>query len=131
MDETKLAQESLSLLALVKDALPLLGVIVGAGLQYFFSLSAEAKRHERSLRMDAYSDYMQSVGEAETLQASPDPVRHSAILARAIAAKVRVCMHGSASVVDALSRFEDAPGQGLTPEKKKHFLEFVQNTSLF
>jgi hypothetical protein len=125
MDKAKLAQESLSLLSLIKDALPLLGVIVGAGLQYFFSRSAETKRHERSLRIDAYSDYLRSVGEAETLYATPEPARRSEIIGRAIAAKVGVCVHGSASVVDALSKFEGAPGQGLTPEKKTYFLEFV------
>jgi hypothetical protein len=126
MDESKLAETSISLLSLIKDALPLLGVIVGAGLQYLFSRSAEVKRHERSLRIEAYSDYLLSVGEAETLRAILDPAHRSEILGRAIAAKARVCVHGSASVVDALSKFEGTPGQGLTPEKKKYFLEFVE-----
>ena len=115
-----------SISALVKDFLPLLGVLVGAGLQYFFSRSTELKRHERSLRVDAYSNYLRSVGEAETLQVDPQPARRSEVLARAIAAKARVCVHGSVRVVEALSKFEGAPGQGLTPERKRYFLEFVE-----
>src|SRR5438477_3388886 len=95
-----------SVATVLKDLLPLLGVLVGAGLQYFFSRSAEVKRHERTLRIDAYSDYLRSVGEAETLKMDPQATRRSDVMARAIAAKARVCVHGSAAVVVALARFE-------------------------
>lgn len=71
------------------------------------------------------SDYLQSVCEMETMKASPDPARQSVASARAIAAKARVCVHGSASVANALSKFEGAPGQSLTEKKKKCFLEFM------
>jgi hypothetical protein len=125
MDETKIAENSLTLLSVVKDMLPLLGVVIGAGLHYVFSRSAEFRRHERMLRVEAYSDYLRSVGEMESIKVSPDPARQSDAFARAIAAKARVCVHGSASVVNALSKFEGAPGQGLTEEKKKYFLEFM------
>ena len=112
--------------AVIKDFLPLLGVVVGAGLQYFFSRSTELKRHKRTLRIDAYSDYLRSVGEAETVKMDPQATRCSDVLARAIAAKARVCVHGSAAVVKALSKFEADPEPRLTPQKKKYFLEFVE-----
>lgn len=118
-------KEFVLLLTFVQNALPLIGVILGAGLQHFFSRSAELKRHKRTLRMDAYSDYLRSVGEAETLKVNPDPTHHSEVFARAISAKARICVHGSASAIEALSRFEGTHGQGLTLEKKKYFLEFV------
>lgn len=117
---------TVSAATIVKDLLPLLGVLVGAGLQYFFSRSAEIKRHERTLRIDAYSDYLRSVGEAETMKMDPQAARRSDVLARAIAAKARVCVHGSAAVVSALAKFEGDPESGLTPQKKKYFLEFVE-----
>jgi len=110
---------------IVRDLLPLLGVLLGAGLQYIFSRSAEIKRHERTLRIDAYSDYLRSVGEAETMKMDPQVARRSDVLARAIAAKARVCVHGSAAVVSALAKFEGDSEPGLTPQKRKYFLEFV------
>jgi hypothetical protein len=125
MNETKVAEDSLTMLSLFKDALPLLGVMVGAGLHYIFSRSSELKRHERTLRVEAYSNYLQSVGEMESIEVSPDTVRQSDVFARAIAAKVRVCVHGSESVVNALSKFEGAQGQGLTEEKKNYLIEFM------
>lgn len=126
MDEIKVAENSIALLSIVMNAVfPLLGVVVGAGLHYFSSRSAEAKRHERMLRVEAYSDYLRSVGEMEGVKKTLDPALQYNAFARAIAAKARVCVHGSAFVVDALSKFEGSPGQGLTDERKKLFLEFM------
>lgn len=105
--------------------LPLVGVLVGAYLQYRFSRRAESERHERSLRSDAYAAYLRAAGEAETMKSTPDPDRRADILARAISAKALVCVHGSTQVVTALARFEGVGGIGLTPEKRRLFLEFV------
>jgi hypothetical protein len=98
---------------------------VGASLQYFYSRSAEEKRHERELRPSTYSDYLWSVGEAETLQTVTDSARRFEIIDRAIAAKAKGCVNSSAAAVHALSRFEGAAGQGLTPEKRAALLNFI------
>jgi hypothetical protein len=107
-------------MTIVTAFLPLLGVLLGAALQHFFSRSAELSRHERLLRVEAYSDYLKSVGEAEALRSDPT------VLARAIAAKARVCVHGSAEVIEALAHFEAHTSPTLTPEKRQHFLNFVE-----
>lgn len=121
-----MADESITLLGVLRDALPLIGVIVGAGLHFVFSRSSELKRHERELRIQAYSDYLQSVGEAETASASLDPGRKAEVFGRAIAAKARVCAHGHRSVIVALSKFEGDPSPGLTEQKKQYFLAFIE-----
>jgi hypothetical protein len=41
--------------------LPLAGVIVGAGLQYYFSRSAESRKQQIALRIQAYIDYVRCV----------------------------------------------------------------------
>lgn len=48
-------------LSFLRDLMPLIGLAVGAGLQYLFSRSGENKRHERALRLAAYAAYLQSV----------------------------------------------------------------------
>jgi hypothetical protein len=103
----------------------ILGTTVGATLQYFYSRSAEARRHERELRSAAYAEYLKSVGEMETASKIADLAQRAEIVGRAIAAKARVCVHGSAATVAALASFEGAAGPGLTPEKRVGLLEFI------
>jgi hypothetical protein len=40
--------------------LPVVGVLVGASLQYFFSRYLEVQRYQRDLRTQAYLDYIKS-----------------------------------------------------------------------
>jgi hypothetical protein len=104
---------------------PLLGVAVGATLQYLYGRSAEARRHERELRLNAYSEYLRSVGEMEALRSDASPVQRSEVVGRAIGAKARVCVHGSSAAVSVLARFEGATGDGLTREKRAALLAFI------
>ena len=41
--------------------LPVVGVLVGASLQYFFTRYLEAQRYQRDLRTQAYLDYIRSI----------------------------------------------------------------------
>ena len=118
-----MTEDSPTLFSLFKDLLPIITLILGALLSSRLSRSAEDRRNERSMRVQAYSDYLQSIGETEA--ASNDPAQQPAAAGRAIAAKARVCAYGSAQVVQALSLFEGAPGTALTDEKKKHLLDFI------
>lgn len=86
---------------LVTAALPLLGVALGAALQYYFSRSAESRRQLESLRMDAYKDYLQCIS-----QSAHPGTDLAELLARATDAKTRICIYGSASVLAALAAFE-------------------------
>lgn len=110
--------------AILKDLLPLLGVIVGAGLHYLSSFSMEARRHRRQLKLEAYTDYLRSIGEMETARAL-DENKQAAAVARAISAKARVCVTGSEEVVKVLSSFEAETESGLTPKKKNHLVALV------
>ena len=43
--------------------LSVLGLVVGASLQYFFTRHIEGQRHVRELRSKAYMDFLQTVCE--------------------------------------------------------------------
>ena len=62
-------------------------------------------RHRRERVAEAYADYLNSVGEMETAKAASDQALAEAT-GRAIAAKARVCVDGSAQVVKALADLE-------------------------
>jgi hypothetical protein len=113
------------LTGLISSVAGLVGVALGAGLNLFFSRSNERTRHERELRATAYLAYLSSVGEMETAVGSRDAAKLAEAQARAIAAKVRICAHGSKEVVTALAIFEGDPVPGLTAAKKTALLTFL------
>lgn len=78
-------------------ALPLAGILVGAGLQYFFGRSLELKKHIQAQNGQAYADYfrvfLQIAAVGRTREA----------LAALTDAKTRVCIYGSDLVVQRLA----------------------------
>jgi len=112
--------------ALLSQVLVLLGVVLGATLQHFFSRSADRARHERDLRVGAYVDYLKAVGESETTVANPHSQRSADIRGRAIFAKARVCALGASPVVVAIATFEMNPALGLTEERRARLVALVK-----
>lgn len=88
-------------------ALPLIGVIIGAGLQYLLTQSTARKKQLLEERVKAYVEYMSAVTEKARLPAD-DTTSRTAALARIDSAKLRICVYGSRDVVEALARFEGA-----------------------
>lgn len=85
--------------------LPLLGVIIGAILQHWFSRTTESRKQLELLRNQAYVDYLRAVAKSAHRNA-PDTLRSA--LADAADAKARIAVYGTAAVVAALARFEEA-----------------------
>jgi|HubBroStandDraft_6_1064221.scaffolds.fasta_scaffold04953_7 hypothetical protein len=52
---------------MLTSILPVVGVLVGASLQYFFTRYLEAQRYQRDLRTGAYIDYVKAVSGLATL----------------------------------------------------------------
>jgi hypothetical protein len=48
-------------IAMLTAVLPVVGVLVGASLQYFFTRYLETQRHQRDLRTQAYLDYIRAM----------------------------------------------------------------------
>lgn len=89
--------------------LSLLGVAIGAALQFVFSRVLEERRHARELRAQSYSDYIEAVAGAK--HSSPEVAARN--LEHLTNAKVRIGLHGSTAVVQKLATFENLGG-GLT-----------------
>lgn len=90
--------------AVLLASLPIVGVAVGAILQYVFSRNAEDRKHLLVLRREAYADYLRAV---VAVGFAKDP--ESALQARAALAqtKARIAIYGIQSAVAALARFEE------------------------
>lgn len=91
---------------------PLLGVAVGAGLQFIASRANERDRQVNQLRDEAYADYLRAVAASAHLRSDDDLVE---ALKAAADAKARIVVYGASEVIAALARFEGA-GSNLTSE---------------
>jgi hypothetical protein len=85
--------------------LPLLGVVIGATMQYWLSRSAESRKQLQLLQSQSYVDYLRAVTKAAHAN-SPDAARLAN--AEAADAKARMAVYGTSGVIAALARFEEA-----------------------
>jgi hypothetical protein len=85
--------------------LPLAGVVIGAALQFWISRTTERDKQIDSLRSQAYVDYLRAVAASAHLRSDED-LRDAD--RDAADAKSRIAVYGSAPVINALARFEEA-----------------------
>jgi hypothetical protein len=102
--------------------LPMLGVIIGAGLQYFFSRSGERRKHLEALKSQAYVDYMRCVAQLAKVERG-DIKKFSELSAETADAKTRVCMYGSTKVIRTLADFAKGGSVLDSPDSFERFLE--------
>jgi hypothetical protein len=103
--------------------LPLVGIVIGATLQYFFTTYLENKRHHRERRTEAYIDFLKYVADAAHTDSS-DPKRKE-IGARITDSKARICLYGSTKVTAALGSFERLGAQLKSEKQIAAFIELV------
>jgi hypothetical protein len=106
----------------VTTALPLLGVGVGAILQYVFSRSAEVRKQAYSLRQQAYVDYLRALAQAGHAKGAEDLAKAQLLAADA---KTRIVVYGDRAVLEALASFEEAGPSLTNPRSTQCFLQLA------
>lgn len=102
--------------------LSLLGVALGAGLQFASSRAVERARHGEELQARSYADYLRAVAAAGHLRSDED-LRDAH--RDAADAKARIAVYGRAPVVQALARFEQTGAVLSNPESCAAFIALV------
>ena len=102
--------------------LPLLGVVLGAVLQFLLSRAAEKGKHLAALRSEAYSDYLRAVAAAGHLRSDEDLV---VALKSAADAKARIVVYGISPVIEALARFEESGAVLSNDQSAESFIALV------
>jgi hypothetical protein len=102
--------------------LPLLGVVIGAALQYWTSRAAEARKQLQLLRSQSYVDYLRAVTKAAHATSA-----ENGRLARAEAAdaKARMSVYGASRAIVALARFEELGAVLDSPKSMSVFAALV------
>lgn len=108
-----------------KIIFPLIGVIIGALLSYFFSKKNEASKQKGILRSDVYSDYIKAIAGISIAQRNNDNKSVNEFLFQVVNAKARITIYGSADVVKSLSNFETVGPTLVSEESKKAFLKVI------
>lgn len=111
-------------------ALPLIGVLIGAALQYAFGQRLEARKQLGGQRAQAYIDFFRAVSAL-----AQDHSKEQ--LALASDAKTRICIYGSVTVVQKLGDFErsgaivaEGAGQAALIELMQAMREDVTNSAI-
>ena len=86
-------------------SLPIMGVILGAFLTFWFGRISQSRAKADELRLTAYVDYLKAVSLAAH-QTGPNDLGDA--LQVAADAKTRIAVYGSSSVLRAIERFEVA-----------------------
>lgn len=103
-----------------------IGLAVGAVLQYYFSRRLEAVRHFQELRTRAYSDFIAGVAETANAARKGDKALRLDGVAKAAEAKIRILLYGSRTVVNAVAEFSVAQGSMTSEAVAPHFVEVIQ-----
>lgn len=102
--------------------LPLIGVIIGAAVQFFLNRSAEKERQFDTLKTVAYVDYLRAIAASGHLRTDED-LRDA--FRDAANAKTRIAVFGSAKVVHALAQFEEVGSVLDNPRARNAFIQLV------
>jgi hypothetical protein len=103
----------------------LIGLIVGAVLQFLFSRYLDNKKHQRDLRAKAYADYLQCVSENANLGHQKNSTEWRQLCAKTADAKCRISLYGDSTVITDFANFERLGASMNTNEQCRAFTELV------
>ena len=111
---------------LLIGGLSFFGVVVGACLQYYFTKHIENQRHLRTLRSNAYMDYLKCVCEQAQFRYTEDTIERKQLFTKTGDAKARICLYGSSSAIQAFAKFEKLGASMATEDQRTAFTNMVE-----
>ncbi|MFZ2445192.1 MAG: hypothetical protein WAW37_02450 [Syntrophobacteraceae bacterium] len=85
--------------------LPVLGVVIGASLQFWFSRATTNWSRLQDRRIQAYVDFLKGVAGTAVAQRFSDKKSEIDSLALLADARARICVYGHSEVITALASF--------------------------
>lgn len=103
----------------------LVGVVVGAAIQYALGQRAERSRHLQELRTKAYVDFLQAVAAIAAAGRADDTKSQQVFLIALADSKARIAVYGHAQVVTAAADFFRGTAALKTPDELAAFLRIA------
>lgn len=104
----------------------LVGIILGASIQFYFSKYLEQQRHRREIRTKAYTDYLNCVSDHANQRFDRQSNEGRALGARTADAKCRICLYGSSNAIQEFAKFERLGATMNTDEQCDAFVSMVE-----
>ena len=95
----------------LKIILPLIGVVIGATLQYFLSKAAETRKQQVILKIQAYIDYVKAINTS--IYGDPQEYTQLADV------RARVAVYGSSAVIEKIKSFESSGSDTSSPQYRE------------
>lgn len=103
----------------------LIGLVVGAVLQFLFTRYLDNKKHLRDLRAKSYADYLQCVSEQANFGHQRSSTEGRQLGAKTADAKCRISLYGAPAVISAFAKFERLGATMNTREQCGAFTDMV------
>lgn len=103
----------------------LIGLIVGALLQFLFTQYLDNKKHQRDQRAKAYSDYLQCVSEHANFGYQRNTEEKRKLNAQTADAKCRISLYGAPEVISSFAKFERLGAAMNSKEQCSAFTDMV------
>ncbi len=91
---------------IIKYSLPIIGVIIGASVQFIFSKKNETKKQQNLLKTTAYTDFLKAVAGLAITQRFSDKEKEMEYLILLTDAKARMSVYGGNLVIKKAANFE-------------------------
>lgn len=111
---------------LLLNTLPIIGVIVGAFLQFHFSKNKDNRQLKRALETQAYTDYLRAVVGLSMSHRFNDEEKKREYLSALTEAKSKISIYGSKEVIESLADFEREGANVNTDRQKTLFIKIGQ-----
>lgn len=103
-----------------------LGLIIGAGFQYFFNRKIESNKQFQLLRTQAYVDFIKGWAGIGRSQFFGDKEKELEYTILAAEAKARISIYGSEKVVRKFAEFIREHNETISEEGVKNYAELIQ-----
>ena len=84
----------------------LIGLVVGAVLQFLITRYLDNNKHQRDMRAKAYADYLHCVCDQANIDHKHNLTEDRQLKARTADAKCRISLYGAPSVISKFAKFE-------------------------
>ena len=110
---------------LMKYILPVIGVIIGALLQFLFSKRSELRKQQNLLKITAYTDLIKGLAGMAISQQYKDFSKEKEYKMLVADAKSRICIYGDESVIKKISYFLKMGGTIDSIDSNKAFVDII------
>lgn len=105
--------------------LSIIGLVVGAVLQFLFTRHLDNKKHQRDVRSKAYADYLLCVSKQANMGHERKSTEGRQLGTETADAKCRISLYGAPAVIAAFAKFENMGATMNTDEQRHAFTDMV------